>query len=165
MGGYAWWHHYSQGKKCVALWGAESGELIRYGSIVELLQVESRKLAGDETIKIGGSEQTIIAQRDITATPGLVHARQALIEDASFLWKELPEAVPQWQYVMRFTEDEKQVAVAIDCQHGYVRLIGTDKQATLNQHLRTGYSKRLPVWLGNSANSASTNQPVSSDTP
>ncbi len=165
MGGYAWWHHYSQGRECVELWGSETGELIRYADKVELLRVAVGGSDAEANVSIGEVDYAIVAQRDITGTQGLVHARQALIEDASFLWKETPDASPTWNYVLRFTRGDKQVAVAIDCTEGNVRLVGSDKQAILNEHLTHGYADRLPDWLGEEASSTSTNQPESADMP
>lgn len=156
MGGYAWWHHYTQGRRCLDLWGAEAGELIRYAPRVEVLKLDNADTTDAETIQIQGESHAIAARQDITNTPGLVHARQALIEDASFLWKADLEGPSNWQYELRFTEGDKQVSVAIDCDQGRVRLVGTDRQAALKPHLTTAYQTRLPMWLGLGANSSRT---------
>lgn len=165
MGGYAWWHHYTQGRRCVEFWGAETGELIRYAPQVEVIQLANSKAEDAETIQIGGESLAVAARKDITGTPGLVHARQALIEDASFLWKAELAGPSDWQYLLRFTDGAQQVSVAIDCDQGRVRLAGTDRLAALKPHLTTAYQTRLPMWLGADANSSPTAEPAAADTP
>ena len=148
MGGYAWWHHFTQGRRCVEFWGAEAGEMIRYAPQVEVIKLAPPETDNVEVIQIQSEPHAVSASKDITATPGLVHARQAFIEDASFLWDAVPDGQANWQYVLRFTDGEQQVSVALDCDQGRVLLIGTDRQATLRPHLATAYQSRLPKWLG-----------------
>ncbi|MEO8495349.1 MAG: hypothetical protein ABI614_09780 [Planctomycetota bacterium] len=165
MGGYAWWHHYTQGRQCVVLWGAETGEAIRYAPQVEVMRLDVAGAPDAETIQIQDQPLKIVARKDITNTPGLVHARQALIEDASFLWKADLAGPSNWQYLLRFTDGDKQVSVAFDCDQGRVRLVGTDRQAALKPHLTAGYQSRLPIWLGADANSSQPVAPATADTP
>ncbi len=165
MGGYAWWHHFTQGRKCVEFWGAETGELIRYAPQVEVMQLAGSDNDDAETIQIGNESLAIAARKDITGTPGLVHARQALIEDASFLWKADLAGPSNWQFLLLFTDGEQQVGVAVDCDLGRVRLVGTDRQAVLKPHLATAYQTRLPMWLGRDANSSPAAEAAAADTP
>ncbi|MBI2481584.1 MAG: hypothetical protein HYV60_23955 [Planctomycetia bacterium] len=165
MGGYAWWHHFTQGRRCVEFWGAEAGEMIRYAPQVEVLKLVSPKTVDAETIQIQNKPHAVSARKDITSTAGLVHARQALIEDASFLWDEVPSGPSSWDYVLRFIDGDQQVRVAFDCNHGRVQLIGTDRQATLKPHLATAYLTRLPTWLGLDINSSQTAETATADTP
>ena len=168
MGGYAWWHHYTQGRRCLDLWGAEAGELIRYAPQVEVLQLDHADAADApdaEKIQIQGAAVKIVARKDITSTPGLVHARQAFIEDASFLWKADLKGPSNWQYVLRFTNGDHQVSVAIDSDQGRVRLVGTDRQAALKPRLAAAYQTRLPMWLGLDANASRRAESAAADTP
>lgn len=148
MGGYAWWHHFTQGRQCVEFWGAEAAEMIRYAPLVKVMKLAPPEADDMETIQIQGEPHGVSASKDITATPGLVHARQALIEDASFLWNEIPSGPSNWQYVLRFADGDQQISVALDCDQGRVLLVGTDRQTTLKPHLATAYQSRLPKWLG-----------------
>ena len=165
MGGYAWWHHYTQGKRCVELWGAESGELIRYAPQVEVLRLDTADSADAVELQIQDESLKIAARRDITNTPGLVHARQALIEDASFLWKADLQGPSDWHYLLRFTDEDRQVTVAIDCDQGRVRLVGSDRQAALKPHLTTAYQTRLPIWLGVDAKASQPAEAATADKP
>jgi hypothetical protein len=165
MGGYAWWHHYTQGKRCVELWGADAGEMIRYAPQVEVMQLDSADSAEAAAMQIQDQPVKILAQKDITNTPGLVHARQALIEDASFLWKADLKGPSHWQYMLRVTDGDQQVSVAFDCDQGRVRLVGTDHQAELKPHLTTAYQSRLPMWIGRDPNASPTAAAPMADTP
>jgi hypothetical protein len=165
MGGYAWWHHFTQGRRCVEFWGAGAGEMIRYAPQVEVLKLAPLETDRAETIQIQDESHTISARKDITVTPGLVHARQALIEDASFLWNVVPDGPSSWDYVLRFTDGDQQVSVAIDCEQGRVQLVGTNRQATLKPHLATAYQTRLPMWLGLDANSSAKAETAAAGTP
>jgi hypothetical protein len=165
MGGYAWWHHFTQGSRCLDLWGAEAGELIRYAPQVEVMQFAHSDAGDAETIQIQGESLAIAARKDVTGTPGLVHARQALIEDASFLWKADLAGPSNWQYLLRFTRGDQQVSVAFDCDRGRVRLVGTDRQAALKPHLTTAYQTRLPSWLGLDAKPSPTGESATADRP
>jgi hypothetical protein len=148
MGGYAWWHHFTQGRQCVEFWGAEAAEMIRYAPVVEVMKLAPLEADDMETIQIQGEPYAVSASKDITETPGLVHARQALIEDASFLWEVVRSGPTSWQYVLRFADGDQQISVALDGDQGRVVLVGTDRQATLKPHLATAYQSRLPKWLG-----------------
>lgn len=165
MGGYAWWHHYTQGRKCVEFWGANVGEAIRYAPKVEVLKLIPPEATDSEMIRVRGETLEVSAQRDITATPGLVHARQALIEDASFLWDADTAGPSNWQYVLQFTDGALKVQVAIDCDRGRVQLVGTDRIAVLKPHLATAYQTRLPTWLGEDANSSLPVEAAAEGTP
>jgi hypothetical protein len=165
MGGYAWWHHYTQGRRCLDLWGAEAAELIRYAPQVEVLQLAHSDTGDAETIQIQGESLAIAARKVVTGTPGLVHARQALIEDASFNWQADLAGPSNWQYLLRFTRGDQQVSVAFDCDRGRVQLVGTDRQAALKPHLTTAYQTRLPRWLGLDANSSPTGESTTADRP
>lgn len=165
MGGYAWWHHYTQGRRCVEFWGAETGELIRYAPQVEVLKLGPPAASDVEAVQIQGDSYAILDRNDITATPGLVHARQALIEDASFLWNAEMAGSSNWQYVLRFSDGEQNVDVAIDCDSGRVQLAGGDKIAMLKPHLSSAYATRLPTWLGADANTSLPVETATADTP
>ncbi|MCA9120874.1 MAG: hypothetical protein H6822_31730 [Planctomycetaceae bacterium] len=165
MGGYAWWHHYTQGRRCVEFWGAKNGESIRYSPRVEVLKLTPAVTTDADLVQIGDDSYSIVCQRDITATPGLVHARQALIEDASYIWEAEINGHDDWHYVLQFTDDQKQVRVAFDSGKGRVRLVGTDQIATLKPHLATAYQTRLPQWLGDDTNSSLSDEVTTADMP
>ncbi|GAA4421319.1 hypothetical protein GCM10023155_03710 [Bremerella cremea] len=99
------WHHWNRGYASIAYWGALNGENIRYAPKVELRH----------------DGQSF----DISKVRGLVHFRQALIEDSSFEGT-LPtdKAAPNWTHQVDFTPDgaEPATTVWLDLDQGFVGL-------------------------------------------
>jgi hypothetical protein len=148
MGGYAWWHHYSQGRKCLELWGGEAAALIRYAPVVEAIRFGGPSEKSGDALSIGGPSFLVEQIADVSGTPGLVHARQALIEDASFQWKQ-PAATepPKWTYGMRFRDGERSVTMVFDGIGTRVHLVEAGQDGVLTPALKEAYQKRIPAWI------------------
>ena len=152
MGGYAWWHHFNQGRKCLELWGGEAGELVRYAPVVEAISFGDPGEEPDTSLQIAGKRISIEQQRDVTGTPGLVHARQALIEDASFLWNETVEQEPvEWTYALRFVDGEQTITMAFDSIGTRVHLVEGGRDGFLSPTLKAAYQQRIPAWIEQAA--------------
>ena len=149
MGGFACWHHYQQGRRCLELWGAETATLIRYAPRVHAMVLASDGTETEESLTIGDQEVAVIASGRITGTPGLVHARQALIEDASYLWDDAPPSkAPAWKFALRFVDEEGAATIVLDVVGNRVRLVETGREGVLTRHLMEVYQDRVPRWLG-----------------
>lgn len=101
------WHHWSKGYASISYWGAANGENIRYAPMVELI-------ADGETF-------------DISDARGLVHFRQALIEDASFSGTaNVEQAQPNWTHEVTFSWPQKNdsTVVQFDLENGLLKLSG-----------------------------------------
>ncbi len=148
MGGYAWWHHYHQGRRSLEFWGADAAALIRYAPQVEILRLSNEPNGEWESLQVDQAALSISQRRDITGTPGLVHARQALIEDQSFAWDHAPSSLPaEWYFALRFTEGERRVVVLWDRVSNRVRLLEGGQTAELTERMMNAYRSRFPVWL------------------
>jgi len=148
MGGYAWWHHYHQGRQCLELWGSEVGELIRYAPVVQAIELTEEEGANRERIRIGKQTRTVRKLVEISETPGLVHGRQALIEDASFQWNASAGNEPgEWSYALQFVDEARLATIAFDVSNGRVHLVGDDREAVLTAKLREAYGERIPKWI------------------
>src|SRR5262245_471220 len=64
----SWWFRYKATHRAAEFWGSEDARLIRDAPIVEMYE----------------------PARDISAARGLVHLRNALLEDRSFQWPSKP---------------------------------------------------------------------------
>lgn len=105
LAGITVWHHWSKGYASIAYWGAANGENIRYAPVVQL--------------KTDGETFNISKAR------GLVHFRQALIEDASFTQLiSMEEIQPQWTHEVVFSWPEKSEStiVQFDLDKGLLAL-------------------------------------------
>ena len=89
----SWWFRYSATHHTAQFWGPEAARLIRDAPQVELLTLQPATTAADDTktpeeIHLGSAAWTITARHDISAAHGLVHLRNALLEDNSFNWSQ-----------------------------------------------------------------------------
>lgn len=152
MGGYAWWHHFTQGRRCLELWGGEAGELIRYAPVVEAIKLGDPSEEAAVAVQISGSRVPVGRSVDISNTPGLVHARQALIEDASFRWdSNIPTTPVEWTYGLRFVDGQQRVTLAFDRVAARVCHVESGKVGQLTERLRDVYQQRIPSWIERAA--------------
>lgn len=72
-----------QTHRCLAFYGADHARRIAAAPIVELV-----------TLEPGPRPAVVVARerRDISRAPGLVHLRRGLVEDANFMWHDVPNA-------------------------------------------------------------------------
>ena len=141
---FAWWHQYQQGRKALDYWTSEGARLIRRAPKVELIRLGEPPPGEERTLLLG---RPIAERRDISRAPGLVHARQALISDASFYWEGPSPATPRWEYVLRFENGGEAILIALDLTGGYAGKAG-DKPPlrlgpTLQKGLRTFFAEQM----------------------
>ena len=149
LGGYGWWHNYRQGRRSLQLWGSDSAVLIRYAPQVQLLDlsVSPQSNAQSELLDIDGQRLTVVRQINIEHVPGFIHARHALIEDASFVWSASDQpAAPAWQFALRFLDDGRQATVAFDTNSNQVRLIERDRVARLLDGQMQAFDRKRREW-------------------
>ena len=156
MGVYAWWHNFQQGRRCLALWGSDAATLIRFAPQVEILELAPPASDASDQPTLQFSEQTfsIVHAKDITAVRGLIHARQSLIEDATFDWNASSRASGRhedWQYAMRFTAADRTATLVFDRAGSHVRLIPLEREGVLRPERAQAFQLRLPQWLGKEA--------------
>lgn len=100
---YAWWHQRQRGQAALDFWGQDIAFATRHAKQVELIKLDPDGGALTE-------EQTI----SLSEARGLIHARQALIVDASYDWDaDLTAVTPKWQYSLRFPADEDRPACSL----------------------------------------------------
>lgn len=105
LAGITVWHHWSKGYASIAYWGSVNAENIRYAPTVQL--------------------KTDQKNFDISKARGLVHFRQALIEDASFTRTASEEDIqPQWTHEVVFSWPQKSesTVVQFDLENGLLGL-------------------------------------------
>ncbi len=125
-----WWR-WEQGKRALEFWGRDAAQRIRHAPQVELLQLSD---SGDVT-----------ERKDISKLAGLLHARHALIEDASFDWtKSLPDVwikEETWSYAVRFTMDGEHTTVAFDLSRRRIRHVEAGSEIVLTKQINDGWRK------------------------
>lgn len=90
--------------------------------------------APSNTLAIDGQSYSIVARRDISTARGLVHARHALIVDASFEWPQLatsPVPDTNLQYAVRFSDDQQTLTVLLDAESRRIRRLDEPRSICL----------------------------------
>ena len=132
---YAWWFRFDQGDAAARFWGGRGANLIRNAPQVELLLLRPSTYAeeaeSDERIQSSGQAYTVVDRFDISKAPGMLNARQALIEDASFNWDagQLPAA--NWQYAFVFSSASAQAHVLLDLRQNLVGLLESNVMTSI----------------------------------
>jgi len=126
----SWWNQYRRGQRVLELWGPEVAYRIRLAPETELLALAGASAdpanpsSSDSTLAIGPRVFTIEQRRNLTGSPGLVHARQALIQDSSYEWDAAtPEAEIVWRYALQFRDprDNRSTSLLlVDTETGWV---------------------------------------------
>ena len=162
MAGYAWLHQKGKGRRTLAFWGSRAALSLRYGKHIELLRLAppGESLAGKaETLDVDGQSWEIVNGSEIGSTPGLVHARQALVFDPSYDFDAEPYASPVWQYALRIRNPENEserssharnstdsVVLLFDLEHAVARRLEDPQTVTITiaQGLRTFFEENVP---------------------
>jgi hypothetical protein len=153
--GFAWWWNFQHGRKCLEFYGSEAALLIRTAPRVELLELaastDNKATSNADLLQLGEQSFRIVRQLDISKAPGLIHARTALVDDASYRWGEKPAACPpQIQYAVRFS-DRSSVTLAFDFACERVRRAERGGQAVLIPKVAAGWKSFLARQAGSNA--------------
>jgi hypothetical protein len=93
--GISWWFRYTTTHRAVRFWGPGTARLIRDAPIVEFC--EYGREANDDY-------QKLVNRRDISNSPGLIHLRNALLEDRSFKWPAEYGRPGSWGWALVFRD-------------------------------------------------------------
>ena len=166
---FAAWFRWSQGYRALAYLGTEVSQKIRFAEKVELLWLESpifgtpnpagmpnltsgtnASESNRATILIDGVQWLVMKRRNISDARGLVHARQSLIQDATYRWDDEPWGPDSsWTHAVVYSGKDLDAPVTLlfdltQRTEGYVRkLEGTQKQRlTIPQGFRTFFAEQ-----------------------
>ena len=132
MAVFAWNWNYNRGRKSMEFWGREAAVLIRQAPQVELwrLAADNDSQAVVERITVSRTPLAVVERTDISRAQGLLHARFALTEDASFDFSDSrPAQKPQWDYAVRFTRDGRTATVLFDFTNSRVGIAEQNRAA------------------------------------
>lgn len=147
---YAAWYRYNAGDAALRFWGKEAALRIRSADKVSLLSLADEQTPSSdaaESINIAGKSHAVVKSIEITTARGLIHARHALLEDASLDETAKPNASPtQWHRVIQFVaKDGAATSVAIDLDTGWLCNIDNGALIKLKEPDRSlvAYIKKL----------------------
>ena len=123
-------------RRILQFWGAENVALVMGSPVVEAFRFGSE-----------GQEQAVAEQVDISETRGLVHMRQALLEDRSFGWDEPARRdEPVWSYGLRFRDGASSVMLEFSSDFRWAGLAGSPSivsTAPIAEGLATAFAEHL----------------------
>ena len=137
--GTALWHQYRQTRRALDFWGTGAASLIGDTPSVELTRIPRGQPDGEDSDETKNARLRV----DLSEARGLVHFRGSLLEDQSFDWdREPPAAAPDWDYLVRFSDDKASVVVAFDLDR---RVVGIHEpqgtSAVLTERMAEGLGK------------------------
>ena len=162
---FAVWFNHRLTHRTTAAFRPDVIRLIAGKNKVELLELDGfgERVGGDDsspetsqTVTVHGKRLRIVSVRDISEAAGLIHARYALRQDASFDWAasaddriSSAEFVPSWDCALRFSDAHGQALLIVDTLGGllHVEPIGAD--VVMSEKLRGGLRIYIDEQLGN----------------
>lgn len=122
---FAWWWNYSRGQRALEFYGPKAAHLIRTAPKVELLIVGPHDAAAAESVPNFGP---VIRTIDISKAPGLIHARTALLDDASY--QSHVDPVPQvFNRFVRFKDGDDEVVLVFSETRGRILIDGSNRDS------------------------------------
>ena len=123
MASFALWWNWGMGRRSLDYWGESGALLIRDAKSVTLVKLKPRipnPAAKDPLLPMDSRDLSTAEKKDISDVKGLVHARRAFLEDASFEWNEQLSVGIEWQYAVQFAGEKGNIFVMLDLKDGVV---------------------------------------------
>jgi hypothetical protein len=143
MAAFAWSWNFEQSQRCLDLYGGQAARLIRTAPIVELLEITSQapeEEAASETIEIAGVPMRITRRIDLSNTPGLLNARTALIDDASYDWTDQPaQSSAPGRALVRFADTNGEVLLYFNFANHRLMVLPEGRSARLVPKAASGW--------------------------
>jgi hypothetical protein len=119
--GGSWWFRYQSTHRVAEFWGSDVARLIRDAPRVELLRLGSPNTIGLESSDVAHEVETA-NYHDVSKGRGLVHLRNALLQDRSYDWPPQPKKPRSyWSWALRFRDDRKGereiILIGADCDY------------------------------------------------
>lgn len=155
MGGFAWWHQFQGGRRCVEFWGTRTIYLIQYASRAVVLDLMPAERAASldlppeaERLSFSGMDLVVSNDFDVSQARGLIHARHALVDDASFEADPAADDCPAtWEFAFRFTQAGEQVTVLFDPQCRWIGWLEGNRRMRLRPQLANAFRIVRDDWL------------------
>ncbi len=141
---FAWWWNYSRGQRALEFYKPKAAHLIRTAPQVEILFVgpPGRADAANSPVDSVPGWGTVIRKIDISKAPGLIHARTALLDDASYERHVPPTLQSFGPFFVRFRDGRDEVVLMFGWPDGRIIVVGSEDRS--EQLIR----KTADGWLG-----------------
>lgn len=138
---FAWWWNVTSKKQSLAFYGPAAARLIGKARTVELIEVEPANEDDlRELVAIGDRRFAIVSRHDVSQAPGLIHARTALLDDASYEWPAPIRLTPPL-FLVRFADEENEAVLALDTVARLLTRCDTGATVRLNEKIAAGWQQ------------------------
>lgn len=135
MAGLAWGWNYLRTQQTLKFWGREGTLLIRRGSQVKTFQIQPQSNPTADTL-------SILKEVDISKAPGLINARQPLLDDSTFLWEDKSPSTPSaYTHGVEFRDGEKAQTLLFDFQEERILNLTTGQSVRGLTKIINGWKK------------------------
>jgi hypothetical protein len=137
---FAWIYQLQRTRQALRFWGSHTAQLIRRAPKVELWRLSPESAPGTQLLAtLDDQSWHVLERKDISRAAGLVNARAALVQDASFdFHAPRGECRPHWAYAVRFEGEGGEALVAVDFQCRRIRSIHEEREAAMSEKLASG---------------------------
>ncbi len=121
---FGWWWNLQRSKRTLEFWGPEAAQIIRQGPKVTALRLTDDATSSIvlDVTKLPNS--LVSEQKEISTVPGLLHARNSLLDDASFAWETPPPNEPRWTHALQFENAQQlRVTILFDLEQSCLRFV------------------------------------------
>jgi hypothetical protein len=152
LGAYAWWHRFRSDPRCREFWGVDALRLVEFAPQVEFLELRpvgdpAGSKAEGEQLQFDNVQLEVAGRGDIGRVPGLLHARHALVMDASFYWPPPSHTTAaQWDFGWRMRDGSQQVTIAFDRRQGRLWWLEANRGLTMVPPVAEAFSKKRDEW-------------------
>jgi hypothetical protein len=173
--GAAWWHRFQQVRYCLEFWGPDTAYLIRLAPEVDLMRLAplaeidsvaaSASGAGEAAmLAVDGESYRVMGEWDISRAQGLAHAREALVQDQSFVESGAsPDREPVWQYALRFRKGDREATLLFDLEQSMTRRL--DQSVTSRIKIAEGLRTLFRENAESAAQDEDQERPLTNETP
>ena len=146
LAGFAVYWQWLHRGRAAAFWGPEASRLVQGASEAELLLLRpvesSAEKPSRDLLTLEGRTYAVSKMVDLANTPGLIHARHSLVEDASFDWGgSKTDCRPSWTHAMRFRESSRSLVIAFDFPCRRLSQVSTGRSALMVPRIADGFQR------------------------
>jgi hypothetical protein len=130
----SWLFRYYATHQAARFWGAKSAILIRDAPQVDFYYlVNGEATLNDADLLDELTQPGVCGKVDVSQGRGIVHLRNALVEDRSFDWHTTPKEPPSAGWMLRFSDPatKSETWIAFDDGGNFCRLLGTEPDAEI----------------------------------
>lgn len=154
-GAFSWWFRWAATHRAAEFWGPQATTTIRDSQTIEAYRLADTGEGIGTPLTVGGREYPVEKRIDVSKGHGLVHLKQALLEDRSYDWEtsfDVDALIPRWALVFHPPPEqlsEIPVTLFLDdaCDRGVAIVPGHGTRAFVCPRIATGIEKVLVEWL------------------